>query len=332
MQHNQAQLSTYARQTVLFLILTVALFCAFAYKAHAYTITKIGVENSEDFVVEPGKTEIFLNPGETVTKNISVTNRTNREMKFSVGVENFVGSDDPESTVVLLPAGIDTPYPLSQFVSSELQEFTLQFGEKITFAVTITTPSDIEPGGHYGAIIVSNESLGSFDGNGNEVQGSTRLTSRIGSLVLMRINGDVDESGFLESFKITGPSKLFRQKMPTSFEIVFNNDGTVHLVPYGTVNVRNIFGSQIAQIPVDAYFALPDSKRYQEVMWPGKSFAFGLYTAELELYRGYGNQLDTQQIKFFVLPLIVVLPVLGGVLLLFAILYFISRRFEIKRK
>jgi hypothetical protein len=325
-------MSTYARNAFMFFALAAVIFCFSFAKAHAYTITKLGVENNDDFVVEPGKTEVFLNPGETVTKNISVTNRTNRELTFKVGVENFIGSDNPESAVVLLPAGVDTPYPLSEYVSSELQEFSLKFGEKMTFAVTITTPADIEPGGHYGAIIVSNESPGALDGNGNEVVGGTRLTSRIGSLILMRINGEVNESGYLDTFKISGPHALFRQKMPTSFEISFKNDGTVHLVPYGTINIKNIFGAEIAQIPVDAYFALPDSTRYQEISWPGKSFSFGLYTAELELYKGYGNQFDTQAFRFFVLPLAVVFSVLGGIALLFVILYFISRRFEIKRK
>ncbi len=332
MQLQHAQNSRHQGSFILFLTLALGLICAFSNTAEAYTITKIGVEDSEDFVVEPGKTELFLNPGETVTRNISVTNRTNRELNFSVGVENFVGSNSPDSTVVLLPAGVNTPYPLSEYVSSEVQDFTLQFGEKITFAVTITTPADMEPGGHYGAIIVSNESPGMLDGNGNEVVGGTRLTSRIGSLILMRVNGDVDESGMLETFKISGPNKLFRQKMPTSFEISFKNDGSVHLVPYGTITITNIFGSEVAQIPVDAYFALPDATRYQEIVWQGKPFSFGLYKAKLEQYRGYGNELDTESIRFAVLPLAVVLPALGGLILVFGILYFVTRRFEIRRK
>ncbi len=315
-------MSTHTRNTFLFLSLMLCVFCCSAVRADAYTISKIGVENNNDFVVEPGKTEIFLNPGETVTRNISVTNRTNRELSFKVGVENFVGSDSPESAVVLLPSGAETPYPLSEYVSSELQEFSLKFGEKITFAVTITTPSDIEPG----------EAARVLDAEGNEVVGGTRLTARIGSLILMRINGDVNESGYLDAFKISGPGALFRQKMPTSFEITYKNDGTVHLVPYGTITIKNIFGSEVAQIPVDAYFALPDSIRYQNISWPGKSFSFGLYTADLELYKGFGNQFDTDKIRFFVLPLMVVFSILGGILLIFTIFYFVSRRFEIKRK
>ncbi len=307
-------------------------FCLYTQTADAYTISKINVDNNEDFVVEPGKTEIFLNPGETVTKTLSVTNRTNRPMDFKISTENFVGSNSPESAVVLLAAGTPTPYPLSEYIVPELDHFTLQFGEKMTMQVTIQTPSDIEPGGHYGAIIVSNESAGQVEGGGSEVKSGTQLTSRIGSLILMRINGAVKESGNLTSFDVSGPNKLFYQKIPTSFEIAFKNDGSVHLVPYGTITIKNIFGSELAQLPVDAYFALPDATRYQTISWPGKKISFGLYSAELELYKGYGNQFDKEKIRFTVLPLIIIIPGILLFALIFGVLYFISRRFEFKRK
>ncbi len=300
--------------------------------ADAFTISTLNVENNEDYVVEPGKTEVFLNPGETVTKTISVTNRTNRPLDYMVGVENFIGSNTAETAVILLPAGSETPYPLSDYISTELDHFTLQFGERISFQITITVPEDIEPGGHYGAIIISNESAGQIDSAGNEVKSGTQLTSRIGSLILMRVNGPVKESGNLESFNVSGPDKWFYQKIPTAFEIAFKNEGNVHLVPYGTVTIKNIFGSEIAQLPVDAYFALPDSIRYQTISWPGKKFSFGLYTAELELYKGYGNQFDNEKIRFTVLPLMIIIPGILVFMIIFGVLYFISRRFEFKRK
>ena len=122
------------------------------------------------------------------------------------------------------------------------------------------------------------------------------------------------------------------QSLPKSFEIAYKNDGSVHVVPYGTISIRNIFGTEIAQVPVDAYFALPDSVRYQEINWAGKKFAFGYYTAELELYRGFNQEFDTQKIRFAVLPLIVIIPSIL-LLIVMLILYRVTlRKFEIKRK
>lgn len=286
----KSKIQSYLSKNLFYISIALLLFILIPRNTEAYTITKLNIDNNEDFVVEPGKTEIFLNPGETVTKNISVTNRTNRTLDFNVGVENLIGSNDANNSVVLIPSGQNTPYPLDEYVDFEIDHFTLQFGERITFAITVNVPANIEPGGHYGAVVISNKSSGNIGESGDTVKGGAQLTSRIGSLILMRINGDVNESGKLESFKISSIGQWFHQKMPTSFEVVFKNDGSVHLVPYGKIVIKNIFGSDITQIPIDAYFALPDSRRYQTITWPGKSFSLGLYTAEIELYKGYGRK------------------------------------------
>lgn len=320
------------KKSVFVFILPVFLFLSIHNTISAYTITQINVEDNQDFVVEPGKTEIFLNPGQTVTRNISVTNRTNRTLDFKVGIENMKGSGSVDSAVVLLPVEEDTPYPLHQYVDFELKQFSLEFGQKMTFAVTINAPADLEPGGHYGAIIISNEAPRQFASDGSEVVGGAQLTSRIGSLVLMRVNGEVEESGYLNQFKVSGPKKIFYQEMPQSFEISYQNDGSVHLVPYGEIIVKNIFGASIAQVPVDAYFVLPDSMRYQPIVWSGKKFAFGYYTAELNLYKGYGNQFETEKIGFFVLPLMIIVPLVVLFILIFSIILFIGKRYEFKKK
>jgi len=300
--------------------------------ASAYSIAKVTSQDNGDFVVEPGKTEIFVDAGETVTRKISVTSRTNRPLDFKVGIENFVGSDDSRTPVVLLPEGKETPYPIDEFVDLELNSFTLNFGERITFDVTVRAPQTIEPGGHYGAVVISNQAPTQFDSQGNEVVGGAKLTSRIGSLILMRVNGDVEESGYLDLFKTSGPSQLVYQSLPTSFEIAYRNTGSVHAVPYGTITIKNIFGSRIAQLPVDAFFALPQSLRYQEIVWPGRKFAFGLYTATIELNNGFNDEFDVQKIRFGVLPLIIIIPTLLGLFIILLALKFVLKRFEIKRK
>ena len=314
------------------IFLSTFIFLALFNAVSAYTITQVNVDDSQDFVVEPGKSEIFLNSGQTVTRNISVTNRTNRRMDFTVSVENMKGSETADAAVVLIPAEEQTPFPLHQYVSLEVEEFSLEFGQKITFAVSVSAPPGLEPGGHYGAIVISTEAPRQIDEAGNEVVGGARLTSRIGSLILMRVNGEVNESGYLSDFKVSGPKRWFYQNMPNSFEISYKNEGSVHLVPYGEILVRNMFGAEIAQIPVDAYFVLPGSLRNQPIVWSGKPFSFGYYSAELNLYKGYGNQFENQKIRFFVIPLVILLPVVGVFLFIFLLVYFITRRYEFKRK
>jgi hypothetical protein len=300
----------------------------------AVTYETLNVEVQNDFVVTPGKTEMFLNPGDTITKNVSVTNRNPRTVRFQITMEDFVGSDDPIVPVVLLNDNENSPYSLKDFVHPEVRDFSLKSGERITIPVTVTVPADMEPGGHYGAVVISNRPTDPVTGELLDgAKGNTKIISRIASLILVRVNGDVIESGNVEGFRPLGTTSGILQTKPSGFEIAFKNTGPVHLVPYGSITVTNLFGGKVASIPVDAYFALPKSTRYREILWNASSpFSFGRYTASLTLYKGFGNESETKTVSYWVLPWKLLV---GGFVILFAVvalLRFIATRFEFKRK
>lgn len=296
----------------------------------AFEKTKLNIIAQNDFVVEPGKTEIFINPGETITKNISVTNRIGKSVKFRLTTEDIVGTNDAISPVKLLGDGIG-PYSLKNFIEPEITEFTLELGEKITIPVKISVPIDAEPRGHYGALIISNEPEVLSEEQSAETQGKARLISRIGSLFFLRINGEGKESGNLDNFKIIGPEKLFYEKRPGGFEISFKNTGNVHLVPHGKITIKNLLGKNVGEIPVDAYFSLPDSIRYREVFWtPGTGL--GRYKAELSLYPGYGNDNQEAEISFWIIPWKILILTFIGLIVIISLVYYILTRFEFKRK
>lgn len=305
----------------IFLYSTLLFFSIFNF-SDAYTVTKLDVDIRNDFVVGPGRTELFINPGESVVKNITVTNRTNRTVDFKVTEEDFVGSDDPETPVILL-GDEKGPYSLRDFIDPEIDSFTLESGEQIKFDVRVTIPADSEPGGFYGAMVISN--VPEEDQNAN-----AKIISRIGSLFLVRVNGPVEESGELSDFKVIEP-KVFYTERPDGFEIFFENNGTVHLVPYGTIEIENMFGRVIDILPVDAYASLPEAVRYRQVLWED-GFAMGRYKANLSLYKGYGDEFDNAQVSFWVLPWKVILIALAIIALLSSLIYLISTKFEFKRR
>jgi hypothetical protein len=289
--------------------------------------TQLTVDNTNDFVVEPGKTEIFLNPGESIKKNITVTNRVNKKVTFKIVIEDFVGTEDSNNPVKLLGDEVG-PYSLKNLVKPEISEFTLNFGEKISIPVQVSIPETAEPRGYYGAIVVSNQPSADAGGQVDPgTEGKSKLISRIGSLLLVRVNGLGKESGQLEDLKLIGPKKLFYEGRPEGFEILFRNDGNVHLVPSGTITIKNLLGKVVDELPVDGYFALPDSLRYREVRW-NDGFSFGRYTAKVSLYRGYGNESDTDTVSFWILPWKILLSIFA----VLAILFLIFRKFEFKRK
>lgn len=318
----------YTKKIILGILILGAFY--FTGKTLAFQKTKIDIPAQNDFVVEPGKTEIFLNPGESVVKNITITNRIGKTIKFKLTAEDMMGTDDPQSPIKLL-GDEKGPYSLKNFIEPEISEFSLDLGERITIPVKISVPADAEPRGYYGALIVSNEPEVLSEEQSKETEGKARLVSRIGSLFLLRINGEGKESGSLEDFKIIGPSKSFYENRPKGFEILFKNEGNVHLVPYGKITIKNILGKDVGMIPVDAYFSLPDSIRYREVLWTEGS-GLGRYTANLSLFKGYGNENAEASVAFWIIPWKILVATFVGLVILISLLYYIFTRFELKKK
>lgn len=301
------------------------------------TRTKLnGVEVNNDFAVGPGKTEVSVNPGETITKNISITNRVDEKVDFNLTVEDFVGSDDPSKSVVLLGEDKRSPYSLADLIEPEIDSFSLEFGERITIPVTIKIPEDAEPRGYYGAVLVANDPEEEIDPDTGEpvVQGKTRIISRVGSLFLVRVNGEVEESGQLQDFDLIEPVQSVYSSKPKGFEVTFKNDGTVHLVPYGEISVTNLLGKEVTRLPLDAYFVLPESTRSRQVFWSNDFFGIGRYEATLSMYRGYGStdDLEGMAVTFWILPWKILLGVFVAVVVLITLIYYVASRFELKRK
>jgi hypothetical protein len=170
----------------------------------AFQKIKTDLVAQNDFVVEPGKTEVFLNPGDNMVKNIVITNRINKTVRFKLSTEDFIGTDDPKQPVTLL-GDEHSPYSLKDFIVPEIKEFSLELGEKIIIPVTVSVPLDAEPRGYYGALIVSNDPDNQEDINPKDVEGKTKIISRIGSLFLLKIIGEGKEEGKVENYKLTGP-------------------------------------------------------------------------------------------------------------------------------
>ncbi|MBA3550991.1 hypothetical protein H0W32_02165, partial [Patescibacteria group bacterium] len=98
--------------TVVFVIALVVFGPSFS---QAFEITNETVEEKNDFVLEPGKVELFLNPGERATRAVVVTSRIRKTTKFKVEIEDFIGSHDARTPVVLL--GNDkSPYSIKDSI------------------------------------------------------------------------------------------------------------------------------------------------------------------------------------------------------------------------
>jgi hypothetical protein len=183
-------------------------------------------------------------------------------------------------------------------------------------------------------VIVSAKGLETAAEASGGAAGVTEIVTRLGTIFLVRINGAVVESATLELFKPLGAQTRVYTKHPTGFEFAIRNDGNVHLVHFGKVTIKNMFGKEVRMLPVDAFFSLPDGLRYREAFW-SPSFSMGYYKAHLEIYPGYGNQESerlTKSLGFFVIPWNILIAFALLVVALTLMVRYIRKNFAFTRK
>lgn len=280
-----------------------------------------------DFVVGPGRAELVVRPGESVTTFISVANRISDGRVFDLTVEDIAGSADASQSVVLL-GDIRGPYTIKNYITFPENSFTLNLGERARIPVTITIPADAEPGGFYGSVLIS--TIRSSDEEETTQSARSPIIARIGTLFFVTVPGEVNRSGAVTDFTIKN-KKWWYEKGPIDFNIVYENTGSIHLNPYGEVRIKNLFNEEVGFVEIEPWFTLPQSLRTREFSW-NRELLFGRYTATAYINRGYDDVVDEVSIAFWVMPW----KIIGGVflvvfILLFGIRFFF-RSFEFKRK
>ncbi len=294
-------------------------------------IKKISDQVFNDFVVGPGRYDAEIIPGECKVfegqKSLLISNRMGRAKTFSITTEDITASTEGDKTISLLGDEVG-PYTLKDLISVPTREFTLQHGERIQIPVTVCLPADMSPGGRYGSLLVS--VVSDPDDSNIEQAPSSVVVTRIATLFFIATPGENIRSGSLQDFATLGNKKFFTQG-PINFQIVHDNTGNTHYSPYGILTIKNILGEEVGYFELDPWYVMPNSLRNRQVAWERPAL-FGRYVAEVQINRGYDNQIDTRQFVFWVLPWKIIAGVFVGIFIFLFMLRFIFTRFEFKRK
>ncbi len=283
-----------------------------------------------DFVVGPGRVEVILKPGETVTREITLTNRISEGRTFEFVVEDVTGGVNGASVQFL--GSVRGPYTLKDYISFPRQRITLALGERARIPVTISIPPDAEPGGKYGGVFITtvrNEGVGVEDG----MPGArSPVIARIGVLFFVTVPGDITYEGKLTSLGLIRQPWWY-EKGPIEFGVSYENTGSVHLNPYGEVRITNMFGEEVGFLELSPWFVLPRSLRTREISWD-REFLLGRYTATALINRGYQDEdvIDEYSVTFWVLPWKIVGSTFAVIFVLVFLLRTFFRRFEFKRR
>jgi hypothetical protein len=302
----------------------VFLFASFAPLAAMAATPTPSTTPGQGLEISPPVIQITGDPGQTVTTQVRLRDITSGQLVAKSEVNDFGAQGESGQPKLIFGSDANNRFSLKSWVQP-VGDVTLNPGELRTISLRIVIPRNAEPGGHYGVIRFSALPPG-LNSTG------VSLSASIGTLVLLRVSGNVTEKlQLLETFvEKNGHRGSFFQKSPVTFVERFQNNGTVHLSPVGTLVVKDIFGHQVAKLDVNKTNGnvLPDSVRRFDQAWSKKGL-FGYYTVAVTTgYGTHGQVIEGPATGFWVVPVVPVLVILALLLLIFFGLKFGLRRYN----
>ena len=272
---------------------------------------------------------IKLNPGESAEREMIVTNNRSATYTYYFKALNFTAGDNEDG----LPSFQDEQIGLSQWISTDVDSITIEPGEQRKVKIIIDVPMDAEPGGHFASLFVTLNPPSEDD-----FEQGVGLGSNLGLLLLVHVNGDINEDSELLEFGIV-EEKTKGNRLPTTFYTRTKNSGTVHFKPRGTIDIYNMIGRKSESVPANPLGGnvLPKSVRRLEARWlksedhntdggffkelsnEWHNFALGRYKAVLNMEWSATQEPLTGTVTFWVFPwrvllvaLIIIVILLSG--------------------
>ncbi|MBI5071520.1 hypothetical protein HZB93_01310 [Candidatus Falkowbacteria bacterium] len=276
--------------------------------------------------VSPPVIEFDVRPGDSIVDVIKLYNETEEEKTLTGTVQSFKALNETGAPSFL---SVLESTDLATWLKLDETTITLAPDERKDVLFNINIPEDAEPGGHFAGILWSEGGTPETGGTG------VGITVKTGTLILVRVAGEINETGRVASFTADRQSYNY---LPVNFAVRFENFGNVHVKPTGVVEIKNLIGRKVVSLPVngDLSNVLPDSIRKFDLVWQKtevpagasewqkerENFAWGKYTATLILNYGVDGQTTTASLVFWVFPWRVTLFYLAIALLVILLVIF----------
>ena len=228
--------------------------------------------------LSPFEQQVSIAPDDTDTSYmLGLTNHTAGLQELDLSVHDFGSLNDTGGILLEGNGHYSQKYGLAAWLSLGTDTVVLQPGESRQVQVTINNRSSLAPGGHYGAVVASVNSLNGQSGN------HVVINQQLLSLVLVdKVGGDHYDLR-LQGIKQNGNWL----HLPNTVTVRFQNPGNVHVIPRGTVKLKSPGGTVVAQgiINSESAFVLPESFRelYVPLTKIGSAAPWpGLYNIEVD--------------------------------------------------
>lgn len=263
--------------------------------------------------IAPLRQTAVVDPGDATTIPVFVVNDSDEAVTVAPEIDGF----DIDSASGTPRFGVADA--AKSWVTPAHSDLTLAPGEtgQMTFVVSI--PKDAIPGAHYLALFARSA----------PAEGQIGVASRVGMLLFLHVAGEVKEVGELRDFSA---GTYWYKSRPFQLFVDIGNTGNIHVVPSGTITLRNWRDTVVAEQNInevgDKILAGGRWQRAFNMTAPITSI--GKIKARISIFYGATEQVMTDEIEFYYVPLWVVY---GGVFVTGAVAIVIGRHVgKIKEK
>jgi hypothetical protein len=209
-----------------------------------------------------------------LTYSLVLTNSTAVELTLKLTTVDF-GTLDETGGVVFAGSKeteLEKKYGLAAWMNLGNDLVTLAPHTSQSIEVTLDNRINLAPGGHYGAVLATTQSLDNHQAPGRGEQVTIQQT--LSSLIFLKKLGG-EQYGLLlkETYRDGG------FLLPSKLQLRYQNPGNIHVVPRGIISVTDPLGKVVEQgiINTDSSLILPESFRVLQVKlrpqsvpwWPG---------------------------------------------------------------
>lgn len=261
--------------------------------------------------ISPLRQSIVINPGHEEVVEVSILNNDSSVKEFIPEVDSF--KIDP-----------DKGYPIFgqhdkaiNWIKAHPQKLSINPGEKKEIVFTISVPAYAEPVAHY---------LGLFAREASQA-GQVSAQPRVGSLLFLYIAGEMHEDVSRTDF--SSSKKLYLEDN-ILVNLSLKNNGTIHAIPKGFIEVNNAFGKQIKTLVLneDERKILPHDNWNEEytinqLTWKDA----GPIKINAKINYGIKNKLISDSITIWYLPaeILIIIGALISAIIMLAILWRIKK-------
>lgn len=299
-------------------VLKIFLLGVFVLAGSAGFLTSVHAQESGIKLI-PASIEERADPGQVLVREVKVTNVSDEDKEYYIYKRDIIGVEESGVPVFAEENTEKTGYEITEWIGFAGETILVKAGETVVLPITITVPENASPGSHFGGVFVSQEAP-------KLRQMGAGVGYEVATIISIRISGEVVDDARIRSFST---DKLFYSAKNVSFLAKIENQGNILIRPRGPLQITSMFGGKPFVTTVNENLAgvFPGTVREIAFEWNEEGLGFGRYEAVLALsYDGdEGQKTIDATLVFWVFPLNVLLPLIGGFITVILVGYFLTR-------